>query len=130
MIDKEETKFLQEIKEKVDHLIDKLCSKYNYDRAYFKFRLTCSLYNGSFSKIDEVELFNDDKPQYCEFCHKETYFYYEDQDIFLCAECYGKLGGKNEKQIWIGKIFIGDLAKEYAEIKYTETYKTKGGKIK
>jgi len=91
MIDKEEVNFLQRVKEEVDNLIDKLCNKYNYDRAYFRFKLVCSLFGEDFRKTDEVELFNDDKPRYCEFCGKETYFYYSDQDMFLCAECYAKL---------------------------------------
>ena len=97
MIDKEEAKFLRKVKEETDNLIDKLCDKYNYDRAYFRFKLMCFLYDESFLKIDEVELFNDDKPQYCEFCHKETYFYYKDRDMYLCAECYSKLDKEDSK---------------------------------
>jgi hypothetical protein len=94
MIDEKEADFLQKVKEEVDKLIDKLCDKYNYDRAYFRFKLTCSLLDESFRKIDEIDLFDDNKPHYCEFCGKETYFCYTDQDIYLCAECYGKIGGK------------------------------------
>jgi hypothetical protein len=55
-IDKDEQKFLNEVKEKVDEFIDGLCDKYGYDRAYFKFILRCDILDSNFQKVDEVVL--------------------------------------------------------------------------
>ena len=93
-INKNEEKFLLEVKHEVNNLIDVLCEKYNFDRAYFNFILKCVLLNEAFQKYDEIVLFDDTDYGFCIFCGKKTYFV-EDEN-FYCAECYGKLkqGGK------------------------------------
>jgi hypothetical protein len=64
-IDKDEQKFLNEVKEEVDNLIDKLCGKHNYDRAYFNFVLRCDVLDGDFQKVDEVVLIDDTSYGFC-----------------------------------------------------------------
>lgn len=92
----EEEKFLLEVKRKVDQLIDKICEKYNYDRAYFNFVLKCDILNQRFQKWDEVVLFDDTEYGYCVFCREKTYFI--ENDNFYCAKCYGKIKNLPSKE--------------------------------
>ena len=87
-----EQKFLNEVKNRVDNLIDKICDEYGFDRAFFEFKLSCSIMNEDFDKYDEVELINDEKPGYCEFCRQKTFFY--ENGYYYCPECYKKLINK------------------------------------
>jgi|GEM_PF-3597818 len=94
-IDKEEEKFLLEVKYKVDKLINDLCEKYCFDRAFFNFVLKCDVLDSSFRKIEEVVLLDDTEYGFCTFCRKKTYFVEDDQ--FYCPECYSKLKKKQNK---------------------------------
>jgi len=91
----EEKKFLNEISERVDSLIDKICEKRGFDRAFFAFRLTCEILGEGFEKIEEVELIRDRKPSYCVFCGRETY--YIEGDRPLCVKCYAEIRKEEEK---------------------------------
>jgi hypothetical protein len=95
-IDKDEQKFLDEVREKVDELINELCDKYGFDRAYFNFVLRCDILDSNFQKVDEVVLIDDTDYGFCVFCHQKTYF--SDGENYYCAKCYGfmKNSGKEK----------------------------------
>lgn len=87
-LDREEEQFLAEVRKKVDKTIDSLCDKYGFDRAFFNFLLSCEILDNNFRKINEVDLLKDERGGFCDFCGQKTYFM--EDDIYYCAECYGK----------------------------------------
>ena len=93
-IDKDEYKFLSEVKQKVDEVIDKVCQKYGYDRAFFEFVLKCDILDRSFRKIDEVTLIDDTSYGFCVFCRQKTYFH--DGEDYYCPKCYKLIKGKED----------------------------------
>jgi len=95
-VDKDEQKFLDEVKEKVDELIDVLCDKYGYDRAYFNFVLSCDILDSNFQKVDEVVLIDDTDYGFCVFCHQKTYF--SDGENYYCAKCYGLMKNSGKEK--------------------------------
>ena len=103
MLDKEERKLLDEIRDAVKEVIDKKFDEYGIDAGYFEFTLKVSILDSSFRKVDEIELFSEESKGYCIFCRKPTYFYVSTLDYpeigiegYICAECLKKLRDKNE----------------------------------
>ena len=85
-------KFLMNLANKVDALIDKEMEKAGYDRGYFEFLLKADILNDTFNKIEEKTLIDDvSKYHYCAFCGKLAYYYLEEVSGYVCAECYKKL---------------------------------------
>ena len=105
MLEKEERKLLDEIRDSVKELIEKKFDEYGIDKAYFEFTLKVSILDNNFKKVDEIELFNEESKGYCIFCGKLTYFYISSIDYpelgiidggYVCPECLGKLTRKQK----------------------------------
>jgi len=95
-LEHDEEKFLMEVCKEVDRVIDKLCDKHGFDRAYFNFLLRCEILDNNFRKIGEVDLLKDDRSGFCDFCGARTYFV--EDEIYYCAECYGKMKKEVNKE--------------------------------
>jgi 5'(3')-deoxyribonucleotidase len=93
-LNKEELKFLVEVCDKTNKILDKVSKKYNFDRTYFGFVLVSNVYSRDFEKLDEIVLIDDTPKGYCKFCGKKTYFY---EDGYYCPECYAKLKTSSKK---------------------------------
>ena len=91
----EEKEFLESISKKVEKVIEKEAARYNYDLAYFGFKLTCSKKGEHFEKVEEKVLLDTSEKAYCAFCGKETYYYDSEKDMHLCPECFAKIGRSN-----------------------------------
>ena len=101
MLDKEERRLLDEVRNAVEEVIEKKFSEYEIDKAYFDFILKVSILDDNFKKVDEIELFNEEEHSYCIFCRKPTYFYISPLNYpglgvegYICVECFNKLRDK------------------------------------
>ena len=92
----EEEKFLLELGEKIDKLIDKEFEKRLIDRAFFDFLVKVNIFNDSFEKFKELTILDTREQHFCMFCRKEAHYYYEKEHGYLCAECYSKIFKKEE----------------------------------
>ena len=84
----EQSEFFEEIKDEINKIIDEICEKYGTDRAYYEFVLICCELSNNFEPMEKHTLINDHNA-YCVFCGKRTYFYVAEEDMHMCAKCYG-----------------------------------------
>jgi len=91
---KTEEEFLKSIARKVEGIIEKEADRYNYDLAYFAFKLTCSKKGEHFEKVGEEVLLDTNEKNYCAFCGRETNYYDAKRDMHLCSECFAEIERK------------------------------------
>ena len=90
----EEEEFLYELAEKLDKMIDDEMEKAGFDRAYFEFIVKVNILNDNFEKVSEKYLINDEQEHHwCRFCRAPAYYYIDELEGFVCAECYRKVKG-------------------------------------
>ena len=87
-MDRDERELLNDITDDVNKVIDEHLDKHCIDRAFFQFSLSCSIMSTNFEKMEEIQLIQDDEPQFCTFCGKMTRFYDRGLDMHLCPKCF------------------------------------------
>jgi len=91
---KDEEKFLANLKVKILNLIDKEFEKQCLDRVYFPFFVKMEILSTvNLSKLGEVILL-DEMTKYCTFCGKETRYYDDNIQGYICINCFSKLYGR------------------------------------
>jgi len=86
--------FFIKLGEKIDNLIDKEFDKEMIERGYYEFVVKVDILDESFRKKEELTILDTREQHYCLFCKKESHYYCNEEGGFLCAECYGKIKGR------------------------------------
>lgn len=88
---REEQEFLQGVATKIDKLIDKEFERDGIDRAFFNFKLSCTVLSSDLcDPLVSYQLINDTE-SLCTFCNAETYYYDRKLGKNICPICLGKL---------------------------------------
>ena len=97
MIDKEDYRFLKDVRCAIEKAIANVATRYGNDLAYYNFRVICDVLNINLEKVDEFEVIRGAWGSYCNFCGAYTCYYDRNRDMHLCAMCLGyleRIGGK------------------------------------
>ena len=86
----EEDKMIEKLRNKLDLFLDKFFDEEQTDRAFYEFDIKMIELNDKFRKYKEHQILSEQK-HYCIFCGKETTYYYNKKDDYICVDCYKKL---------------------------------------
>ena len=83
--------FYNNLKRKLQKVIDRHFDKYGYDQAYFDIKVTIRELDEVFSPQTEFTLLDTGEHPLCAFCGKPTSYYCAKEGLFVCADCYSKI---------------------------------------
>ncbi len=92
-LDKEEKKFANELKDKLEKAIESVKEKYGY-WDYVNVKVDLYILSDSFEIADKINIIDEREKGYCNFCGKETYYFDKNRLIWLCPSCYVEVNKK------------------------------------